>query len=432
MGAVGANHDSDRPQAKAYLNMPDREGGTIPRLLSQTGAFKDCRTLEANPSLMPYDINVPFWSDGAGKDRWVCLPKEGSPPGSRIRVKPGGDWVFPSGTVFVKHFELGTDETRPELKRRLETRLLVCDATGSVYGVTYKWRADNSDAELLTTNLTEDILIKTATGVRTQTWYYPSRQDCRVCHTDNAGGVLGVKATQINRDFAFPDGREENQLRHWNRAGLFDPAYPDEELAALPRLARLDDSSRSIEERARSYLDANCSQCHRPKGTVAYFDARFTTPLERQNLVNGPVLIDQGVDHAKVISPNDIWRSIAYMRVNTVEAMKMPPLAHQTLDKQGINLLRQWIGSLPGAPTLPPPSFSLPAGKYPGPIAVSLSQPEPGSVIHYTLDGSAPTSSDPAYQAPIKLTEDTTVRARAFKPGFTRSIPVQATFIIGD
>ncbi len=48
-----------------------------------------------------------------------------------------------------------------------------------------------------------------------------------------------------------------------------------------------------------SYLDANCSQCHRPGGTVAYFDARFDTPLEQQSLVDGKVLIDEGIDRAR-------------------------------------------------------------------------------------------------------------------------------------
>ncbi|HVV72179.1 MAG TPA: hypothetical protein VHI52_11890, partial [Verrucomicrobiae bacterium] len=196
--AAGSDEPGNRTPGKPYLAMPDRDSGTMPRLLSQTGAFANTRELVPAAGLTGYDINVSFWSDGAAKHRWMCLPAANSSTSQKIKVKPGGDWVFPHGTVFVKHFELGIDETRPELKKRLETRLLVCDANGSVYGVTYKWRADNSDAELLATNLTEEIVIKTATGVRTQTWYYPSRQDCRVCHTDNAGGVLGVKATQIN------------------------------------------------------------------------------------------------------------------------------------------------------------------------------------------------------------------------------------------
>ena len=60
------------------------------------------------------------------------------------------------------HLELATDERHPEIRRRLETRFIVCDSTGSVYGVTYKWRPDNSDADLLETNLTEFIAIKAA------------------------------------------------------------------------------------------------------------------------------------------------------------------------------------------------------------------------------------------------------------------------------
>ena len=95
----------------------------------------------------------------------------------------------------------------------------------------------------------------------------------------------------------------------------------------FPKLARLDDPTRSLEDRARSYLDANCAQCHRPRGTVAYFDARYDTPLARQNLIDGPVLIDERIDHPRVIAPNDIWRSILYMRTDTTEAFKMPPLA---------------------------------------------------------------------------------------------------------
>jgi hypothetical protein len=144
------------------------------------------------------------------------------------------------------------------------------------------------------------------------------------------------------------------------------------------------------------------------------------------------VLIDQGIDKARIIAPNDIWRSIALMRVNTLEAMKMPPLAHETLDEHGISILRQWIESLPGPKVLAPPVFSPPAGKYSGALEVNISNPEPGVNIRYTLDGSVPATSDPLYEGPLKITEPTTIRAKAFKPGFTRSITVQATFIVGN
>jgi len=420
-----------RPIAKAYLRMPERAEGTLPKLLSETGAFTDTPTLVPAPGLIAYGINVSFWSDGADKSRWISLPSEGS-TSQRIKFAPNGEWTFPKGTVFVKHFELPLDESRPGIKRRLETRLLVCDRSGSVYGVTYKWRADNSDAELLATNLSEPVLIKTATGIRTQTWYYPSRQDCRTCHTDQAGGVLGVKTRQMNCDFAFPGGVTDNQLRAWNHAGLFESGFDEAALSDYVRLARADDTARSLEDRARSFLDANCAQCHRPGGTVAYFDARYDTPLASQGLLGGPVLIDEGVDSARAIAPNDRWRSIVFVRMNTLEGLKMPPLAHEVLDRQGIALLRQWIESLPGPPTLAPPDISPRGGNFAKPIEVTIHQPEAGASIRYTLDGSAPTRSDPLYDRPIKLTQPTILRAKSFKPGFTKSITVQEVFIIGD
>src|SRR5215831_268255 len=130
---------NSRPAAKAYLLMPPKAEGQFPRLLSETGAFKDTVALRPSEALIPFDINVPFWSDGATKYRWIAVPNHPSIEGQKIKFTPTGEWTFPKGTVFVKHFELPVDETKPEQKRRLETRLLVCDATGSVYGVTYKW-----------------------------------------------------------------------------------------------------------------------------------------------------------------------------------------------------------------------------------------------------------------------------------------------------
>jgi uncharacterized repeat protein (TIGR03806 family) len=411
---------------KAYLEMPHRADGKIPLLLSKTGAFSSTRNLVPARGLIPYDLVVPFWSDGAAKLRWVAVPEE------KVKFSPTGEWTFPKGTVFVKTFELPTDAADPAIRRRLETRLLVCDEAGGVYGVDYKWRPDNSDAELLRTSRTEEIARKTATGESRQTWYYPSRQDCLACHNANAHGVLGLKTRQLNRAFTYPSGVTDNQLRAWNHLGLFTPAQNDAGFANLPTLAAADDQTRSLSDRARSYLDANCAQCHRPGGTVAYFDARFDTPLERQELIDGPVLIDQGIDRPRIVSPHDIWRSIAFMRVNTVDDIKMPPIGRETIDRKGVELLRDWITSLPGRSVLDPPAMSPAGGTFSGPVEVSLSTSEPGAEIRYTLDGSTPGPSDSRYEKPVTLTGPAVLRARAYKEGFTRSITVQQVFIVGN
>ncbi len=414
-----------RPATTAFLQMPAHATGSVPKLLSQTGAWKNTRPLEPAAALIPYDLIVPFWSDGAEKQRWLAVPD------GKIKFTATGEWTFPPGTVFVKQFALATDENYPAQTRRLETRLLVCDADGGAYGVTYKWRADESDAELLETNLTESIAIVTATGVRTQQWYYPSRQDCLTCHTANAGWVLGVKTRQLNRTFTYPSGANDNELRTWNHLGWFDTNLDAADLKTFPALARADDSSRTIEDRARSYLDANCAHCHRPHGTVAYFDARYDTPLAQQNLIGGRVLIDQRLDNPHVIAPNDRWRSMIYVRANTVEAFKMPPLARTTIDEPGMSLLRQWIESLPGPPVLPPPEIIPHGGNFTRPVEVVL-KAVPGATLRYTMDGTVPTESDLLYEKPLQLAGPTILRVKAFQAGHTRSITAQEIFLIEE
>jgi uncharacterized repeat protein (TIGR03806 family) len=414
---------------KAYLNMPRHaEGATIPVLLSQTGAFTDTAHLVPTSGLIPYDLIVPFWSDGAAKSRYVAIPR-----GTQIGFTPQEEWSFPPGTVFVKTFELPTDEAHPQVMRRLETRLLVRDDKGGVYGVVYKWRPDNSDADLLVTSVTDSVAIRTRDGgTRKQTWYFPSRQDCLTCHNARAGGVLGLKTRQLNRTLTYPSGVADNELRTLNHLHLLSPAVADTELRTLPTLAAESDPSRSLEDRARSYLDANCAHCHRPGGTVAYFDARYSTPLDKQELIDGPILINEGIDRPHVISPHDIWRSIAYMRADTNGDVRMPPLARETIDVRGMQLLRDWINSMPGKDVLVPPRISPDGGTFPKAVIVRLSSSDKGAQIRYTVDGSVPGPQDPLYSDPIRVTGPTVVRARAYKDGMTRSITSESVFIIGQ
>jgi uncharacterized repeat protein (TIGR03806 family) len=325
----------------------------IPKLLSQTGAFADLEKLQPGKFLVPYSVNSPLWSDGAVKSRWMALPDN-----SKIHFAEKGEWTFPAGTVFVKNFSLPVDDTNPKNLRRLETRVLVRDTNGFVYGASYKWRADNSDADLVTAGTNEDISIKTADGTRVQKWFFPGRQDCLTCHTPASGGVLGVKTRQLNGDFKYPDGVTDNQLRAWNHAGLFDPTLDEKEIPYFAKLVSITNSSAPLELRVRSYLDANCAQCHRPGGVEAFFDTRFDTPLDKQGLLNGPVENPLGISGAKIIVPGDISKSVLFHRVSITGNLQMPPLARNVNDTAAMTTIAAWINSLPHNESSLPPDWS--------------------------------------------------------------------------
>jgi len=314
--------------------------------------------------------------------------------------------------------------------RRLETRLLVRDINGAVYGVTYKWRPDNSDADLLGGSLNEDIVITNASGVRTQTWYYPSPADCLTCHTPLAGYVLGVSTRQLNGSLLYPStGNTDNQLRTLNRLGLFNAAINETNILNYAHLSALTNTSASLEERARSYLDANCAQCHRPGNAIeANFDARYDTPLANQNITNYLAQHSLGIDGACVVKAKDIWRSVLWGRLNTNGSIKMPPLARNLIDTNAVQVFTDWINSLPGTPALAPASITPNGGTFPASVSVALQSPDPTAAIYYTLDGSLPTTNSLLYSGSFNLFSSATVTASAFKVNYINSASVSAVF----
>ncbi|MDB6032290.1 MAG: spore coat protein CotH, partial [Verrucomicrobiales bacterium] len=63
-----------------------------------------------------------------------------------------------------------------------------------------------------------------------------------------------------------------------------------------------------------------------------------------------------------------------------------------------------------------PVGFSRESGTFVDPFVIEMSAP-PGSVIHYTTTTNLPTFASPVYAGPIRITDSTVIRARAYAPG---------------
>lgn len=94
---------------------------SFPDTLSETGIFSDLTTLTPNPGIVPYEVNLPFWSDYALKQRWFALKNTTD----LIAYSKNDPWSFPDGMIWVKHFDLELERGNPATRKRIETRVIV-------------------------------------------------------------------------------------------------------------------------------------------------------------------------------------------------------------------------------------------------------------------------------------------------------------------
>ncbi len=325
---------------RLIYNTSTNTGIPLPPTLADTGAFTNLTSitnqtqpLTVNNGLVPYDINVHFWSDNAKKSRWFLAS-----PQAKIGFAPDAPWSFPSGMTWVKHFDLEMTNGVPSSARRLETRLLVKNAN-SVYGVTYRWGNSLTNATLVPDEGTNDVFtINDGGTMRTQVWHYPSRGECLVCHTPTGGFALGFNTAQMNCSF----GTNGNQIAAMSTAGYFSNVVND--IHSLRSLAAATNETASREWRVRSYLAANCSQCHQPGGAgLGYWNANITNFTVNAGLIDGVLNNNGGNSNARVIAPGSLSHSMLLTRISTRDAMQMPPLASSVLDTQAIQLVSAWI-----------------------------------------------------------------------------------------
>lgn len=302
---------------------------TFPTKLSDTGCVLPGKPDQPAAGLVPYDVISPLYSDGAEKTRFVALPD-----GAKATVDANGRMDLPIGSVVEKTFRLGG--------KAVETRLLMRHSDGAWSGYSYRFRADGSDADLLPGGA--------STVVGGQTWLFPSRGECLLCHTAAAGRLLGISAPQLRRNVQYAStGRNSDQAVTWEHIGL----VPQGALTGFAGKVMSDPAGTgSLEDRARSYLGANCSHCHQPLGGPrGTMDLRLATPFSATNTCNvDATLGNLGVASAKLVSPGSPSTSVISLRAHRRDAYGMPPLGTTKVDTTGAALIDSWITSLTGCP----------------------------------------------------------------------------------
>lgn len=319
--------------------------GIIPDKLSESGLFSDIVNKVYSPGLIPYGVNSPLWSDGADKTRFLALPDT-----TKIEFSEEEHWQFPEDAVIVKNFLLEIEKGNPDSKKIIETRFLVKRHASEEWdGYSYEWNEEQTDAFLLDDSKTKEIIVMDpdSGGETIHNYYFPSRNDCISCHTPVAGYVLGVKTSQVNGDFQYGEVTD-NQLRSLNHIRMFTQDI-GEAYSSFPKLPDPADETMLLENRARSYLDANCSQCHQENGTGrADFDMRFSLTLEQTHLLDTEAAFGNlGTAEGHIISPASPENSVLYLRMVNTEEFRMPPIAASVVDKLGTKLMYDWISSIP-------------------------------------------------------------------------------------
>lgn len=324
----------------------DPEAPACDKLSSYRFFTREGDAREPNAGVVPYDVNTPLFSDHATKRRYVWVP-----PGTHITYNETGALAFPVGAVVIKTFGYLADIRDPQSALRLiETRLLVHRADGWE-GLVYIWNEDQTEAfYAITGGVVNVSWIHTDGAERSIDYTIPNVNQCKNCHeNDDVMGLIGPSARQLNRDFDYADG-PENQLSHLTALGYLmgAPADPD----SAPRLAVWNDpQTGTTVERARAYLEANCAHCHNPVGParVSGLDLRASqTDPYSFGVCKPPVAAGDGSggrDYA--IVPGKPDESILVYRLESLEPdEKMPELLKTVVHDEGVALVRQWISEM--------------------------------------------------------------------------------------
>jgi uncharacterized repeat protein (TIGR03806 family) len=294
--------------------MVNYSAGLLPNL-------SDYRIFQGDPvKLIPgngfymYELATGLFTDYAEKQRLIKLPE-----GAKVTAVDDGILQFPNGTILVKTFYYFNDKRdESKGKRLIETRLLIKN-NGQWHAGTYVWNKEQTEARLVTGGVNTPVTwLDDNARHRTISYRIPSTKDCATCHnTGNSIIPLGPKVRNMNID-VLRNNNSINQLKYLQNAGIMHPADP----SRFGKLPAWQNSSYSIEDRARAWLEVNCAHCHSENGSCARSPLRFSWEIPFN-------------DTRIAAKKNRI--------VSMISKGRMPRIGTTMVDEEALALIKSWL-----------------------------------------------------------------------------------------
>ena len=309
----------------------DRPSQPFPTRLSQTGLFASVADHKPHPAAIPFEVNAPQWADGATMERFAALPGL-----ERIEQKPqlnaGGAWTLPNGSVLVQTLCLDRfDDSGKPARKRIETRLLVRQQ-GEWTGYSYRWNAEQTDAELVPRRRHRRGRSRCPTrprraAVASRPGGSPPEPSAWSATRERPASSLGFTPAparprpRLRRHHRQPAPRARAHRRVPGRAAHAGATTgPDWSIPTRRGLRWRPGSSRTCTSTARPATSTRAAATPR-------MELGLNTPLGEMRLIDEVPSHDRfDITDARLVAPGSPERSVLYQRISRRGTGQMPPL----------------------------------------------------------------------------------------------------------
>ena len=311
--------------------------------LSEFGFFKEPLKIQhPTKGVIPFSVASPLFSNYAEKLRFIKIPN-----GEKLTHNADGSFNYPEGSALIKTFYYPYNFNKPEKERRIiETRLLIKTESDWV-ALPYVWNEAQTDAylEVAGDRLPVNWIDKNNDYVEIE-YSVPNMNQCKGCHVHfNEFKPLGPQLKNLNFIYNYAEA-PSNQINKWVELGILESS---ESFSNLPQsIDYANPDTGSLDERARSWLDVNCANCHQlggPAQTSGLFLRFDQINSKALGIMKPPIAAGRGSGiHKYTIVPGYPDESIMVYRINSTDpGIMMPELGRKLIHKEGLALIRQWI-----------------------------------------------------------------------------------------